>query len=167
MFTKTLCLSCLMAGLLAVGNSLMAQQAKQPVPPPSPRTEEVREVARPVFEQETQISPEEELQLQQKTAAEAKLKQEQEAAAMKERELESKKVVNPNWRNQKSQEQIIMETHKAEVEALNIYEKELRLKEIQNLENQLLQTTDEGMKTKLRNKIDNLKNHPSENGFAE
>lgn len=113
------------------------------------------------------MSPEEELQLQQKAAAETKLKQEQEAAAMKERELESKKVVNPNWRNQKSQEQIIMETHKAEVEALNIYEKEQRLKEIQNLENQLLQTIDEGMKNKLRNKIDNLKNHPSENGFAE
>lgn len=149
---------------------------KQVTDAPKPRTTEVREnvwqvereAVSPVEKEAAQQVVEEEQEaLQQKMQQEIELQKAKEAAAAKERELESKKVINPNWRNQKSQEQLIMEARRAEVEAINQQEKQQREAEIKATELQLQQTTDEGMKQKLLNKINNLRNNPTETGLAE
>lgn len=130
-----------LAGLMLFSSSLWAQQTKQPGLPPAPRTEEIREAVQPAFDQPQQETPQEVAIRQQKEAEEAKLVIEQEAAALRERELESKKVINPNWRNQKSQEQLIMEAKRAEVEAINKADREARLAEIQKIETMLTQVS--------------------------
>lgn len=149
---------------------------KQVTDAPKPRTTEVREnvwqvereAVSPVGKEAAQQVVEEEQEaLQQKMQQEIELQKAKEVAAAKERELESKKVINTNWRNQKSQEQLIMEARRAEVEAINQQGKQQREAEIKATELQLQQTTDEGMKQKLLNKINNLRNNPTETGLAE
>lgn len=166
--------------LLLIAGTVEAQtegNAKKASTPPLPRTEEIREQL-PVLEREN-TSPEEKMigqkekqqeleQQARKQQEELELQKAQAAAVAKERELEkATKVINPNWRNQKSQEQLIMQAKRAEVEAINKNDKEARLAEIKQIETILLNETDEGMKQKLRNKIDKLKNHSSETGLVE
>ncbi|MBL7787576.1 MAG: hypothetical protein JNM36_16845 [Chitinophagales bacterium] len=149
---------------------------KQVTDAPKPRTTEVqeqvwqveREAVSPAEKDVSQQAIEKKQEvLQEKAQQEIELQKAQETAAAKERELESKKVINPNWRNQKSPEQLIMEARRAEVEAINQQEKQQREAEIKATELQLQQTTDEGIKQKLLNKINNLRNNPTETGLAE
>ena len=56
---------------------------------------------------------------------------------------------------------------RAEVKAINVSDLEARKLEIQRLEATLLKITDEGVRTKVLNKIDNLKNNSTETGWAE
>lgn len=175
-FIKSFLASC----LLLIAGVVEAQVAKEVT---VPKTQEIRETEM-VFPTEREHTIDAKMQDREKEknlqvseqqkaqeAADAKelelKKAQEEMAAAKERELESKKVVNPNWRNQKSQEQLIMEAKRAEVEAINKADREARLVEIKKIEDMLPQVTDEGMRQKLINKIDNLKNHPSETGLVE
>lgn len=166
--------------LLLIAGAVEAQTegyAKKASAPPLPRTEEIREQL-PALEREN-ISPEEKMigqkeqqqdleQQARKQQEELELQKAQEVAAAKERELEkATKVINPNWRNKKSQEELISEAKRAEVNAMNQQDKQQREVEIKKTEQELQQTTDEGLKTKLQNKINNLRNHTSETGFAE
>ncbi len=158
------CLSVMVPSMAA-----WAQSVKQLAPPPAPHTEEVGErVAMPTTDQTEAVSHEDLILKQQKEQQELEQQKVQEAAIAKERELEkATKVINPNWRNQKSQEQLIMDVKRAEVEAINKADKEIRMAEIKKIEAMLLQVTDEGIKLKLTNKINNLRNHPNETGLAE
>ncbi len=166
--------------LLLITGAVEAQtegNAKKASTPPLPRTEEIREQL-PVLEREN-TSPEEKMigqkekqqeleQQARKQQEELELQKAQEVAAAKERELEkATKVINPNWRNKKNQEELISEAKRAEVEAINQQNKEQRETEIKKTEQELQQTTDEGLKTKLQNKINNLRNHATEIGIVE
>lgn len=146
----------------------MAQTAKEPVPIPNPYREESIQVD-PIFQDHSngEFSEKEAELLAQKQVAEQAEKLALEETLAKEKELEKAKVVNPNWRNDAVLEKQINEAKRAEVKAINVSDLEARKLEIQRLEATLLKITDEGVRTKVLNKIDNLKNNSTETGWAE